>query len=98
MSIVRHAAAAAAKSLQSYLILCNPIDCSPPSSSVPGRLQARILEWIFISLSNSGMHSKLFQSCPTLYDLIDGSPPGSPVPGILQARTLEWVAISFSNA
>ena len=38
-------AAAAAKSHQSCLTLCNPIDGSPPGSSVPGILQARILEW-----------------------------------------------------
>ena len=31
---------------QSYLTLCNPIDCSPPGSSVHGILQARILEWV----------------------------------------------------
>ena len=42
------AAAAAAKSLQSCLTLCNPIDSSPPGSSVPGILQARILEWVAI--------------------------------------------------
>ena len=34
-----------AKLLQSYLILCDPMDCSPPGSSVHGILQARILEW-----------------------------------------------------
>ena len=42
-------AAAAAKSLQSCPTLCNPIDGSPPGSSVPGILQARILEWVAIS-------------------------------------------------
>ena len=40
-----HAAAAAAKSLQSCPTLCNPIEGSPPGSSVPGILQARMLEW-----------------------------------------------------
>ena len=35
-----------AKSLQLGLTLCNPMDCSPPSSSVYGILQARILEWV----------------------------------------------------
>ena len=34
------------KSLQSYLNLCNPMDCSPPGPSVHGILQARILEWV----------------------------------------------------
>ena len=43
-------AAAAAKSLQSCLTLCNPIDGSPPGSSVPGILQARILEWVALRM------------------------------------------------
>ena len=46
-------AAAAAKSLQSCPTLCNPIDGSPPGSSVPGILQARILEWVAIAFSNA---------------------------------------------
>ena len=37
---------------QLYLTLCNPMDCSPPGSSVHGILQARILEWVAISFSN----------------------------------------------
>ena len=44
--------AAAAKSLQSCLTLCNPIDGSPPGSPVPGILQARTQEWVAISFSN----------------------------------------------
>ena len=44
--------AAAAKLLQSCTTLCDPIDGSPPDSSVPGILQARILEWVAISFSN----------------------------------------------
>ena len=44
-------AAAAAKSLQSCLTLCDPIDGSPPGSPVPGILQARILEWVVISFN-----------------------------------------------
>ena len=47
------AAAAAAKSLQSCLTLCHPIDGSPPGSPVPGILQARTLEWITISFSSA---------------------------------------------
>ena len=47
------AAAAAAKSLQSCPTLCNPIDGSPPGSSIPGILQARTLEWVAISFSNA---------------------------------------------
>ena len=46
-------AAAAAKSLQSCLTLCDPIDSSPPSSPIPGVLQARTLKWVAISFSNA---------------------------------------------
>ena len=45
--------AAAAKSLQSCPTLWDPIDRSPPGSSVPGILQARTLEWVAISFSNA---------------------------------------------
>ena len=47
------AAAAATKSLQSCPTLCDPIDGSPPGSTVPGILQARTLEWVAISISNA---------------------------------------------
>ena len=50
-------AAAAAKSLQSCPILCDPIDGSPPGSSVPGILQERTLEWVAISFSHSSLYS-----------------------------------------
>ena len=45
--------AAAAKSLQSCQTLCDPIDGSPPGSTIPGILQARTLEWAAISFSNA---------------------------------------------
>ena len=48
-----HAAAAAAKSLQSCPTLCDPTDGSPPGSPVPGILQARTLEWVAIPFSNA---------------------------------------------
>ena len=48
MSIV----AAAAKSLQSCPTLCDPIDSSPPDSSIHGIFQARVLEWGAIAFSN----------------------------------------------
>ena len=53
LETVTAAAAAAAKSLQSCLTLCDPIDGSPPGSPVPGILQARTLEWVAISVSNA---------------------------------------------
>ena len=53
MDTCYYAAAAAAKSLQSCLTLCDPTDGSPPGSPVPGILQARTLEWVAISFSNA---------------------------------------------
>ena len=47
------AAAAAAKSLQLCLTLCDPMDGSPPGSAVPGILQARTLEGVAISFSSA---------------------------------------------
>ena len=44
---------AAAKLLQSCPTLCDPIDGSPPGSTIPGILQARTLEWVAISFSNA---------------------------------------------
>ena len=43
---------AAAKSLQSCLTLCDPIDGSPPGSPIPGILKVRTLQWFAISFSN----------------------------------------------
>ena len=77
------AAAAAAKSLQLFPTLRDPIEGSPPGFSVPGILQARILEWVAISFSNACMCAKSLPSCLTLCDPMDSSPPGSSVPGIL---------------
>ena len=90
-----HAAAAAAKSLQSCLTLCDPRDGSPPGSPVPGILQARTLEWVAISLSNAWKWKVKVKvkSCPTPRDPMDCSLPGSSVHGICQARVLDWGAI-----
>ena len=51
--VVLVSAAAAAKSLQSCLALCDPIDGLLPGSSVPGFLQAKTLEWVAIYFSNA---------------------------------------------
>ena len=45
--------AATAKSFQSCPTLCDPIDGSPPGSTVPGTLQARTVEWVAISFFNA---------------------------------------------
>ena len=53
ISIAAATAAAAAKSLQLCLTLCDSIDRSPPGSPIPGILQARTLVWVAISFSNA---------------------------------------------
>ena len=51
LSLCSAAAAAAAKSIQLCPTLCDPIDGSPPVSSVHGIFQARVLEWGAIAFS-----------------------------------------------
>ena len=77
--------------------LSDPMNCSPPGSSVHGIFQARVLEWGAIAFSNllSDQIRLVAQSCLTLRDPMDCSPPGSSAHGILQARLLEWGAIAF---
>ena len=57
---------------QSCLTLCNPVDCSPPGSSVHGILQAIILEWVTISFSrgSSQPRDRTRVSCITGRDFI----------------------------
>ena len=51
-AIIRLAAAAYAKSLQSCPTLRDPVDGSPPGSPIPGILQARTLEWVAVAFSD----------------------------------------------
>ena len=44
--------------VQSCLTLCDPMDCSPPGSSIHGILQARILEWVTIPFSRASSGSR----------------------------------------
>ena len=59
-----HVIAATAKSLQSCPTPCDPIDGSPPGFSVPGILQARILEWVAISFSGGSLIQYIYCSGP----------------------------------
>ena len=91
--------AAAAKSLQSCLTLCDPGDGSPPDS--PSLGFSRQEHWSGLPFP-SPMHemkheSEIAQSCPTLCDPMDHSLPGSSVHGIFQVGVLECVAIVFSK-
>ena len=77
---------------QSCPTLHDPMNCSPPCSSVLGIFQAGVLEWGAIAFSSSTA-----QLCPTLCNHIAYSLPGSSVSGVFQARILEWAAISSSR-
>ena len=48
-----------AKSLELCPTLCEPVDSSPPGSSVHGNLQARTPEWVAISFSMINLESIL---------------------------------------
>ena len=66
----------------SFVLLCNPMDCSPPGSSVHGILQARIVEWVAISFSreSSQPRDETHVSCITCITgrFFTPEPPGSP--------------------
>ena len=90
-----HVCAAAAKSRQSCLTLCDPIGSSPPGSrpwNSPGKNTGVGCHFLFQCMKVKS-ESEVVQSCQTLSDPTDCSPPGSPVQGIFQARVLEWGAI-----
>ena len=93
------AAAATAKSLQSCLTLCDPINGSPPGSPVPGILQARTLEWVAISLSNAWKWKVKVKSLSRVQLLATPWTTAHQAlrPWDFQARVLEWGAIAFSN-
>ena len=52
--------------IQSCPTLCNPMDCSPPGSSVHGILQARIVEWVSIPFSR-GSSQHRSQTCDSAW-------------------------------
>ena len=92
-------AAAAAKSLQSCLTLCDPRDGSPPGSPVPGNPPGKntgVGCHFLLQCMNMKSESEVAQSCLTPSDPMDCSLPGTSIHGICQARVLEWVTIIFS--
>ena len=94
-----HAAAAAAKSLQSCPTLCDPIDGSPPGSPPWDSPSKNIGVGCHFLLQcvKVKSESEVAQSCPTLSDPMDCNLPGSSIHAIFQARVLEWGAIAFSE-
>ena len=64
-----------AKSLQSRPTLCDPMDCRPPSSSLHGILQARILEWVAMPFCRDLPDPKIRPTYPVTPALQAGSLP-----------------------
>ena len=59
--------------------LCDPMDCNPPSSSVHGIFQARILEWVAISFSRASSQPMIEPGSPALQaDSLTAEPPRKP--------------------
>ena len=52
------------QSLQSYLTLCDPMNCSPPDSSVHEILHARILEWVAMHLHGNLANPRIKSMSP----------------------------------
>ena len=95
------APAAAAKSCQSCLTLCDPTGGQPtrlpcPWDS-PGKNTAVGCHFLLQRMKVKS-ESEVARSCLTLSDSMDWSLPGSSVHGIFQARELKWGAIAFSNS
>ena len=67
---------------QSHPTLCDPVDCSPPGSSVHGTLQARILEWAATSFSRGASPPRIepgsLASPPLAGGFFTAAPPGKP--------------------
>ena len=90
-------AAAAAKSLQSCLTLCDPTDGRLPCPwDSPGKNTGVGCHFLLLCMKVKSEH-EVAQSCPTFSDPMDCSLPGSSVHGIFQARVLAWGAIAFSG-
>ena len=67
------------KVAQACLTLCDPVDCSPPGSSVHGILQARTLEGVAMPSSRGSSQSEIKPRSPTLQaDSLPTEPPGKP--------------------
>ena len=80
--LVFHITRMPTKSLQLCPILCDPMDCSPPASSVHKILQARILEWVAMPSSRGSLQPKdrtyiSYDSC-TASGFFTTKPPGKP--------------------
>ena len=70
--------------------LCDPVDCSPPGSSVHGILQARTLEWVAMP-SYRGSSQPRDQTCVSCMagGFFTSEPPGKPIPTLFKILHIE---------
>ena len=93
-------AAAAAKSLQLCLTLCDPHRRQPTRLPHPWDSPSKntgVGCHFLLQCTKVKSESEVAQSCLTLSNPMDCSLPGSSIHGIFQARILEWVVIAFSD-
>ena len=84
-------------STQSWPTLCDPMDCSPPGSSVYGILQARMLGWVAIPFSRGSSQPGIKPKSPaSRADSLPSEPPGKPLPIIYQPPSLRsWYQMIY---
>ena len=91
-----------ARSLQPFPTLCDPMDCSPPSSSVHGILQARILEWVAVpsSRESSWLRDQTYLSCGSCMAgrFFISEPPGKPLIGYTPIQNKKFKKIAGSKS
>ena len=76
---------------QSCLTLCDPVDCSPPGSSVHRILQARVLEWVAIPFSRDLPNPGIEPGSPALQaDSLPSEPPGKPLYILPPLSKISW--------
>ena len=84
---------------QSCPTLCNPMDCSPPGSSVHGIFQARILEWVAISysrgFSDPWMEPTSLVSPPLAGMFFNTEPPGKPLKNSILTEIIKTQKITY---
>ena len=87
---------------QLCLTLCDPMDCSPPGSSVLGIFQARILEWVAISYSRlifltQGSNLSLLCFLHWQADSLPLAPLGKPIIAMITHQQIQEMVISLTS-
>ena len=77
--------------MSSCVSLCNPVDWSPPGSSIHGILQARTVEWVAISFSRGSSQLGIKPRSPALQaDSLQSEPPGKPSSSHGKIKLSRW--------